>query len=367
MRYLIIDDEAIPESIDFTPTLALAFYLYDQQASFTDLASNLSSRFNDLQIIGSSSSSNIAENIPFETEKTIIILLELKAPAFTVEHISSNKPIYNSMTQKKEQTALLFYSQYNSWLEKHLVALKDEYPVNNFFGAVAGSGLNGEHGHGSIYYNGVFYQEGVIVLTFDTAYYQLKGSSFHDFEPISMELTVTNTVGKTITHIEDEPALELIEQMIGELTPEGIATYEYPLMFSKKSDEGREYTPLASIQSINRKENTLSLFRKIEKGSKIKIALSSSRKEIDHRMRKLCTNIRVKQESLTFFFSCAAFQKHWGTYETLYLIGLNKCLDGKAIGFHTFGEIASIHANESSTLQNQTLTAVTLFETRESI
>ena len=363
MQYLIIDNEVIPKSIGFTPTLALAFYRYDQKVAFEELIFELSERFENLQIIGSSSSSNIAEEIPFETDKSIIILLDLKKTAFTVEYFSSDKPMDAYSVTVQRQTKLLFYSRYDSWLEQHLHALQNSYPQDQFFGAIAGADLSDEQQYGSIYYKGMFYDQGVVSLSLDAAYYQLKGSSFHDFEPIGMELTVTGCKDNVITYIEDEPALDLIETMVGKLTPKGIKTFEYPLMLSDKQNKKSDYTPLAALRSINREENTLSLFRKIEQGSKIKIGLSSSRKEIRHRVHKLCQNIQVTQKSLTLLFSCTAFKKHWGSTETLYIMGIKQCSKGAVVGFHTFGEIAPIHANGQSTLQNQTLTAVTLFET----
>ena len=363
MQYLIIDNEVIPKSIGFTPTLALAFYRYDQKDSFKGLASELSHRFKDLQIIGSSSSSNIAEDIPFETEKSIIILLDLEKTAFSVEYFSSDMPIDTNIETVQHQTKLLFYSRYDNRIEQHLHALQNSHPLDHLFGTVAGADISDEQKCSSIYYKGRFCNQGVVMLSLDPAYYQLKGNAFHDFEPIGMELTVTGCKDNVITYIEDEPALELIESMVGKLTTKGIETFEYPLMISDKQDKQSDYTPLASLRSINREENTLSLFRNIEQGSKIKIGLSASRKEIRHRIDKLCQNIKVTQQSLTFLFSCSAFQKHWGNNETLYIMGIQRCSKGAVVGFHTFGEIAPIHANTRSTLQNQTLTAVTLFET----
>ena len=363
MQYLVIDNEVVPKSIDFTPTLALIFYRYDQKDYCKKIVSELSDCFKDLQIIGSSSSSNIAEGIPFETKKSIIILLNLKKTAFSIEYFSSDTPVQTDIKAVQHQTKLLFYSRYDHWLEQHLLTMQNEHPANQLFGAIAGADLYDEQTHGSIFYKGLFYDQGVVALSLDPAYYQLKGSAFHDFEPIGMELTVTSCKDNVITYIEDEPALKFVETMVGRLTPKGVETFEYPLMIADRPDEEGDYTPLASLRSIDREKHTLSLFRNIEEGAKIKIGLSTSRKEIHHRIYKLCKNIQTTQKSLSLIFSCSAFQKHWGSNETLYIMGIQKCSKGAVVGFHTFGEIAPIHAKTPSTLQNQTLSVITLFET----
>ena len=128
---------------------------------------------------------------------------------------------------------------------------------------------------------------------------------------------------------------------------------------SDKNDQATQ-TPLSSIFSIDRGAKSITLYRKISSGDKLKLAVPFSRWEQEKQLfnfTKYHTN-----DSIAFLFVCIAYKGHWGEMEPIYLMHVAKHLRVPFVGFHSFGEIGPLHPKDISQIQNQTLTLAVLSE-----
>ena len=364
MNYAVLTNIDKIDSIDFIPTVIVGFYECGKEKLFSQYSEILKARFPDVDIIGCSSESNIYDSIPYvdvdQTHTCIYMCIEMKKESYMLQLFSAQEKQKILVEENKKYSAIILSSHYSDNLENMITVLQENIGKNGFFGAIAGAKFSNLKG-GTIFYNGEYISDGILIWLIDQEDYLLKGSSMYDFDPVRFTLEITRTEGFKIIEIENQPALDMIEEIIGTLSSQSIKSYDQPFFITSFNDNDNSIKkPVSSIQSIDREAKTITLFKKVSKGDKLKLAIPFSRKKQISQLDNFShfdTN-----DSIAFLFACVAYKEHWGEMESIYIMRLAKNIKIPFIGFHAFGEIGPLDPGDFSLLQNQTLTLAVLTE-----
>ncbi len=367
MNHYIATGISLPTGLTFTPTVVFGFYLLSQKENFQTMVLELEQRYPDISIIGIGSSGNLSKPIPYRTSELLFMYMDLDPKALSIHYASEDASLldFEKESTNKRNNALLFYTHYGRCIHRDISIVSEKLEGGSVYGMVSGV-LQKEDNGGSIYYNGTFYEKGLLCCLLDADRYELTGSSLHDFEPAGIDLTVTKNKGKVVTHIEDEPALEMIEEVIGRLTMRRIKMFDVPFFVENSQENETSYTNIVSLQKLNRRNKSFELFRELPVGSKIKVAIPVSQRTMKKRFAQLRTALLKSnansKDGVMFMLLSSSMPAHWEEMEVLYIMKVLEILKFPFIGLHTYGEIVPSLRSKKSALQNQTLSVVMLRE-----
>ncbi len=367
MRYKIVtgNDYRGDIALNFSPTVVVGFFQAGKEDVFLSHYKSFKKRFPDVEVFGCSSESNISNEVPYvDTDgrySYVFMMFEMKKEAFTIQLFNTYETL--KIAENKTYSAMMLGAEYNETIDETVAGVKHLIRTDNIYGAIAGHAVDSDD-KGLLFCNGAFLDYGYLLWLTDNAYYKFQGMSIHNFEPVGIELSITDAKDKTIFEIEEEPALEMIESMMGTLTPESLASYDHPFFIwsEQNKDVCNELMPVTTLRRINRVDKSLELFKSVQSGDKLNIAIPLDRRGQEKMFEKLMGNI--EKGSVGFVFACIAFKAHWAEMEPLYLMHLTQMTGLEFAGLHTYGEIGPLSAECPSSVQNQTLTLVTLTETR---
>ena len=362
MKQVIFSGDTIPDDLSFIPTIVFGFYSTDKAALFANTTEILKQRYEGIEILGSSSSGNLVGDAPYKTDEVVWCFLDLEREAFCVAFAEDERGLeISDKWQNRAKSAFLFYAVYDHCIQRKLEAVSDVLEGGSFFGAIAGT--TADDG-GSFYYDGRFHERGVLFCMIDADRYEMRGSSLQDFEPAGIELLVTQTDGYTVTHIEDEPALFMVEQIIGQMTSRRIEMFDSPFFVKEGSaGTGSPYKTLASLVSVDRKEGTLKLSRMLVPGDTLKVAIPASHSSVTQRFSRVQKDLKSSMDNgVLIVLSSSVMPAHWHDMETLHIMKMIKSIKLPFLGMHTASEICPVNGGRRSMLQNQTLSVVTLRE-----
>ncbi|RLA75021.1 MAG: hypothetical protein DRG30_04845, partial [Epsilonproteobacteria bacterium] len=366
MNYTILTDLDKLDSINFVPTFIVGFYRQGKEDIFSGFFKRLKDRFPKADIIGCSSESNIYDTIPHididGTHHCIFMCIEMKSESYILQHYSTLEKYELLADKSREYSAIILSANYDDQLEHLIKMLQKGIGKNSFFGAVAGT-LNSEMEKGTIFYNGKYISEGTLIWFIDQEQYLLKGVSMHDFDPVGFDLEITHAIDYTIFEIENKPALEMIEEVVGTLDPDSIASFDHPFFITSDKNKSSENIPITAMYAVDREVKSITLYKKVSNGDKLKVAIPHSRQIEEEQLVRF--HDYTKDNSIAFLFVCIAFKGHWGEMEPLYLMRLSQNLKVPFIGFHTFGEIGILEPKGYSLMQNQTVTLAVLSENED--
>lgn len=363
MEWAIIGSHASLNEVSFSPSIAVGFYQNDCEQELLSFYDLMKKRYPETDVIGCSAESVIGDKVPFydpdRPQPVVFILLAIPKEAYSVTIVNHDSPLPDSI--QAGFGAMLFGSSNYSGFETLLETLRDRLHPHALVGAIA-SGGNGALGPSTLFHNGRFVKDANLLWLIDASRYTVKGRSVYSFEPVGISLTITAVRGREILEIENAPALDMIERVIGKLNPESLATADYPLFIATKDSQYASQTqaPLASLVGIDRQKGSLTVLRYPEIGDSIRIALPMSRNEHAAQIEKLANEMRGDNASL--LFSCFAYKSNWGKMEPVFYMHLATRLGEGFAGFHAAGEIGPLGPHDLSRLQNQTLTLVTISE-----
>jgi len=356
MQYKTVSDSNF-ESIDFVPTIIIAFYRSSQKRAFEEEYELLHANYPDAEILGCSSSGNIADDIPYveTTEQFPIVYFfcDMKRDAFSVHLISEEDKIGENGLH--EQVVVL--SSFSSpVLESHLADFSRAQDRKKVYGAVAGVESSTKE-HPSIFYNGSFYTQHMLLWSIDREQYTLDGMSIHLFRPAGIPLEITKAEHKTLYEINNLPALDVIEEITGKIDEKLIGRFGYPLFVQKHTDMQWSDAPLASIISVDREQGSIQLYRDVYPKEYVKVGIMLSRQDQLRRLGRLYGLTHGKSAAL--MFHCIGIAENLHMMEYLYLEEIKQHIDVSFAGLHSFGEIgpsASRKPSDDILLHNQTIT-----------
>ena len=356
-------------ALDFNPTLIFGFYIYQQQARFASRCEMLMKTYPDADIVGCSTASVIGNTFPYVdiagASEAIFIFTDMKKEAYSLNVFFDRSYESGAVSLDENSTyAAVLLSTHQNRLEndKVLGRIREKPGITDTSGALAANAkLKIAQDAVSLYCNGVFRDKGYILLLINEAMYQVQGRSLGSFEPIGFEMNITKARQNVIFEIDGKPALDAIEEVIGELSEYGIKHYSYPFfIWDGKNSCASESLPLRTLLDIDRREKHLQFFNDIETGYKIRPAIRIN----EEREREMLSRAhkKIEQEDLILLFVCVALRDFEEEMEHVYLMQLLNNTHVPVGGLHTFGEIGHAQAGACAILNNQTITYVSITE-----
>jgi hypothetical protein len=353
------------DTIDFSPTVIVGFYQSGKKESFSRHCDTLQAQFPDADIIGCSTESNLYNKPPhLDTDGThlcVFACVDIDKEAYSIQRISTDEADEIATDSTKRYRALLLASSYFGGMENTLKRLREKIGEDGLFGGIAS--VASETDRGDVFYRGRFWEESMLVWLIDQERYRLEGTTSHHFQPVGFEMEITAAEGNTIHEIENRPALEIAEEIIGTLTPQSITSFEHPFFLKQETGLTFDEAPLCSILSIDREQKSIEVYRNIEVRNTVKVGIS-----LDRKAQKAQLNVFKKyknKHAVAFLFNGIGIKGNLGSMETLYLMHLKQSLRMPFVGFHTFGEFGPVNSRSASVLHNQTISLAVLSERRK--
>jgi hypothetical protein len=361
MTYKIIKDLKMLHSLSFTPSIIIGFYSMGYEKDFLEKYHIIQNKFPKLDVIASSGESNIYNEIFYlsspNLQEAIFVAIEMDTAFYQLHLLNKGEEIKPKLTEKTSFYSIILASSYGEHLNSTMEYLNNTLDKNTIFGAIAGGDRNVSI-QGSIFYNGDYFDDAILLWCINSQEYQIEGISLQDFTPIGFDFEITQAHTNTIQKIDGLPALGVIEEIIGEISEENILAYDYPFFIQKCKENKKQYIPLSSLYSVDRKSQEIHLFRNVSTGDKLRISIPLPQEKREAQLEN--TKKYHKENALGFLFVCIAYRGYWGDMELLYLMHLNKHLDIPLLGFHSYGEIGPLEKEAFSLIQNQSLTLAVL-------
>jgi len=363
MRQAIVTSETL-DTIDFIPTVIIGFYQNTHAGMFGTYFEKLKEDFPDVDIIGCSSESNIYNKLPFvdksDDHLCVFVCLDIQKEAYKIKLYD----IENVMEEKEEQdetySAMMFCSRYFTSLEELIARFQSKEKYQPLLGAIAGVAKETKQ-RGTVFYNGNYYEDHLLLWLIDQKCYRLEGKSIYHFQPVGFEMEVTRAEDTTLYEIENRPALEVLEEIVGDISKETITSFDHPFFLKEKNKVPFAHSPLCSIHSVDKEDGSIHLYRSVKKYAKLKVGVSLGREEQEQQLKEFKT-FKNRKNAVAFLFNCVGIKANLGLMEFVYLMDLKKNLHVPFIGFHSFGEIGSINPENFSMLHNQTISIAILSE-----
>ncbi|SFV68014.1 Uncharacterized conserved protein [hydrothermal vent metagenome] len=354
------------DTIDFIPTVIIGFYRESEKTLFSAEYQTLKKRFPQADIIGCSSAGNIANELPYIESRRqfpcVYLCLEMDKEAFSVELFHQDDNIAPTLDKEKKYQVVLFSAFNSCALENILSSLPSVAGTQQIFGAVAGVDTPAAE-KGEVFYNGVFYDRHILLWMIEASRYRIDGMSMHLFRPAGLPLKITSAKENKIYELNNQPALDVLESLAGELEESAIGMFAYPLFLQKEAEGHWESAPLASMIGVNRKDKSILLYRNVCHKEYVKVGIMVSQQEQLKRLRQLYSF--APADSAALLFNCVGIAKNLSMMEYLYLEDVKRHLDITFVGGHTFGEAgpSSTSKKHSDTvLHNQTMTIALISE-----
>ena len=336
--------------LNFIPNLVFFFYDGDNEAEVENLYKQLLELNPEMEIIGINGiKGNISNHIPYliKDKQISIFAFNIDKKMFFVKQYeiksieNLSKVFYKDFVYFKDSASILFFPfkyDINYFLDS---IQKDD--MHNVYGGVYSDKSN------ACFYNGEFFNDKLISVFFDQQFIKFFSISIHGWKPIGIEFKVTKADKNVVYEIEGQNALKVIEDYIGEIKQENIDNFLHPFCVSNEN-----YKSLASIKSIN-KDGSISFFKYVKEGEKIKITIPSTQKNVMKEIEEKIKNIKCDG---LFMFSCMGRYAYYGDLIEFEIQKVYETLHKPFAGFLSFGEIGSCDTNKHSILQNQTITIV---------
>jgi serine phosphatase RsbU (regulator of sigma subunit) len=306
------------------------------------------------KIIGCTTAGEILENEVLSEQIVISIQLFEKTIVKT-SHISLGSPelmrdeIGKKLIQNNSKGLLMFPVLLNTTIniDGLLKQLYKEYAELPVFGG--GAGDNSTFNNQYIFCGTRIYSEGIVAASYNSDSLLIETDHSFNWQPIGNELTVTRTHGHIIEEIDFRPALEIVEEYLGDdaakLLPS--SSLEFPMVF--KEDDMLIARIITGVMG-----KSLIISAPIENNSKFQFSFGVREKAIQH-ANSIAINMADRPVESIMTFSCIArlnFLQKDASHELV-----NFSLLAPVSGFFTYGEI--FHSpGENNYFMNETLTLV---------
>jgi len=333
--------------LDFKPTLAFLFFEGHKKELLYDLYQKLKKINPQMEIIGiNGNKGNINSNIPYITKENQIscFVFDIDKEDFCVIDLSPDNDLNSFFDKSKfKKSASILFPPFRYDINNFLDSIEED--MYNIYGGVYGV----NHNIGA-FYNGAFYNDKIINVFFNQEIIEFFSIAIHGFKPIGLKFKITKANKNIIYEINHEPALDVIEDYIGEMKQENIDNFLHPFCVYHN-----EYESLASIKSIDRENKSISLYKYVYKDENIRVTIPSNQKNIMKHLEKRLKGIECDG---AFMFSCIGRYAYYKELLEFEIAKVSKIIKKPFAGFLTYGEIGSNDIYSKSILQNQTMNLV---------
>jgi len=335
----------------FQPNLVFLFFEGQRKEVVLECYKKLKQISPKVEVVGvNGKGGNLNNNIPFITNENQVSILAFNIENFLVRVFNIHdkdilkKEFTSSYYYYRDSASILFFPfEYdtNSFLDY----IQDEKNMHNIYGGVYTTSNDV-----GVFYNGQFYRDRLISVFFNQDEVEFFSLSIHGWKPIGISFKVTKSEKNIVYSLDDEPALKLIEEYIGEIKQENIDIFLHPFCVKHKDD-----ISLASIKSINRNNNSIEFYKYIYEGEEIKITIPINQQKMMKLIEQKLKDIKCKG---LFVFSCIGRYAYYKELLVFEMAEVSDFLKVPFAGFLTYGEIGSNKVDSKSILQNQTMNLI---------
>ena len=344
-------------NLDFIPNLAFLFFESEKKEEMRDSYKKLKKLNPKMEIIGvNGARGNISDNIPFITDLTQISMLlfeceHFKVEVFDAQDLDDLKVDFTNHYEYYENSASILFFPFEYDTNQFLDYIQNDKNMHNIYGGVYSTNKNI-----GCFYNGEFYSNKLISVLFNQDKIKFFSKSIHGWKPIGVNFKVTKSEKNIVYEIEEEPALQIIEEHIGKITDENIQKFLHPFCIKYNGSKS-----LASLKSVNREDNSMEFYKYIYEGEKITLTIPVNQKKMMNLIEEELKNIDCDG---LFMFSCVGRYSYYGNLLEFEIEKVADYLKVPFGGFLTFGEIGSNDIHTKSILQNQTMNLIFFKETK---
>jgi hypothetical protein len=204
----------------------------------------------------------------------------------------------------------------------------------------------------------------IVAIGFYSETLEVTSSIYGGWTPFGPERIVTKSEGNIMFELDNQPALDLYKQYLGEKSKElPAAALLYPLNVKSKEEK---QTIVRSILNIDEEKNAMILAGDIPEGSIVQLMMTNvdNIASASERAAKQALELRKNKPELAMLVSCIGRKLVLDQRvedeieEVIEVIGE----DTTITGFYSYGEIAPFHGEISCQLHNQTMTITLLSE-----
>lgn len=360
MQYAVVND--LSDSIGtLRPTLILGFFDVGAKSAFEQGLKKAVVLWPEARTAGISTAGNLENTLPYvDTERShpvIWVLIALRPDSYSLRLIETAPTTFPPPFEgaQPDCAAIVFGADCNDILHAGLELLRTMLGDAAVCGMVAAS-VNGCEG-AQVCLDGVWSSGGYLEWLLDTTHYEVEHASMHEFDPVGMELTVTAAERHHIRTIEDEPALSLVESMVGTITPDCIYAHEHPLFLRSELPSCPGGYNLVSLLRTDHADGTLEVAAKVCEGDMVRVASPASEQQRRRRLRQFYRRFGPREGLLLVPVSYAV-SRNLRDHENLRLIEITRRIQQMFAGFHTYGEIGTCNPDCASQVLYQTITAI---------
>ncbi len=261
--------------------------------------------------------------------------------------------ITNNLLTKNTKLLIFFADSYNTSAEDFLAGVEN---INNkviIAGGMAGD--NGELKKSYIAFGGKVYNKGVVGVSLNSDVLDVSNDYKFNWNPIGIEHIIDKVEGKRLYIIAGMTTYEFYKKYLGKEVAESlpISGIEYPLVIEKNG------ILVARVAIESHDDGSISFAGSFKKGDKVKLSFGNVETILEDSLENY-SNINKNAQSY-YIYSCMARRRFMPDNIKFELEPFARVANSS--GFFTYGEF--YHNNGHNELLNQTLTVVSLTESKE--
>jgi len=265
----------------------------------------------------------------------------------------NGQEITNNLITKNTKLLIFFAESYHTSAEDFLAGVQS---INNRIIIAGGmAGDNGELKKSYIAYKGKVYNKGIVGISLNSDILDVTNDYKFNWNPIGIEHTIDKVEGKRLYKISGMTTYEFYKKYLGKEVAKSlpISGIEYPLVIEKNG------LLVARVAIEKYDDGSIGFAGSFKKGDKVRLSFGNVETILEDSLENY-SNINKSAQSY-YIYSCMARRRFMPENIKFELEPFARAANSS--GFFTYGEF--YHNNGHNELLNQTLTVVSLSESKE--
>jgi hypothetical protein len=357
----------------FKPTLAFIFI------SSKDAIPKLQRLLTDknIAVFGATTYCHFSEN-GNETEGSTLLFLDINPEYFKVVLKNEKKSAPEQWAKEIGDTALKTFSKPAFIISQASLTIPSNAIIEGLTektgsGVTIAGGIAGEHLHYSsvVFTHNQISDYGLLALIIDEEKIDIKGEAVSGWKPVGTEKTITQSEGRRIVTIDNQPAFDVVKKYIGDDIVDVAEEYgqtetsvrintSYPLQVKRAG-----YSPLLiAMTEYNPKDGSVLSTAALPAGTTFRFSLPPDF-EITETVAETSRQIKEKElpdADAMIVFSCIGRYMMLGPMASIEVDGLAKTWEKPTVGFYSLGEFGKVNGGKQAEFHGSTCSWVALKE-----
>lgn len=355
--------------IDSDKMLIQVFCAKNNFSSINTIREYFKENFPESHLIGSSSDGVLqADKVYFNTKNVVSFTSfeHSSLKTYLTEHeenfynsFESGVVIAKSLLEEDTKLIISFADGIHTNGEEYVKGINSVAPEIVLAGGLAGD--NGVLEKTYVFDKHKVITQGAVAVSISSKELNVSSGYSFDWMPIGKQMRVTKAIKNRVYEIDNTPAVDVYAKYMGHELAHGLphVGIEFPLIFKKDG------VSVGRAVLLKHEDGSLTFAGNIDEGTEVRFGVGSIETVLnnsDYHTRKILDSMHYKSEAV-FVYSCMARRRFMGEHIQDELKMLSHV--GDISGFFTYGEF--YHANNKNQLLNETMTIVTLSESKNKI